>query len=247
MLFQKPTYDWLIAGLGNPGPEYEKTRHNTGFMSLDLLAARLQVKVSKERFKALTAQADFDGQRLLLMKPLTFMNASGIAIEAAAHFYKIPPERVLVLFDDISLPVGKLRIRKNGSAGGHNGLKSIISCLGSDQFPRVKIGVGAKPHPDYDLADWVLSTVSKTECPTIRRLCPTPATRPSASSKTAAKRPRRSITGRCSERTLRHRPLQGAVRIPSPSHFQYPHPLRIGDSLLCALPVGQKTVFRRIP
>ena len=165
MLFQKPTYDWLIAGLGNPGSEYEKTRHNTGFMSLDLLAARLQVKVSKERFKALTAQADFGGQRLFLMKPLTYMNASGIAVEAAAHFYKIPPERVLVLFDDISLPVGKLRIRKNGSAGGHNGLKSIISCLGSDQFPRVKIGVGAKPHPDYDLADWVLSTVSKTEWP----------------------------------------------------------------------------------
>ena len=124
MLFQKPTYDWLIAGLGNPGSEYEKTRHNTGFMSLDLLAARLQVKVSKERFKALTAQADFDGQRLLLMKPLTFMNASGIAIEAAAHFYKIPPERVLVLFDDISLPVGKLRIRKNGcekAAAEYNG------------------------------------------------------------------------------------------------------------------------------
>ena len=169
MLFQKPTYDWLIAGLGNPGPEYEKTRHNTGFMSLDLLAARLQVKVSKERFKALTAQADFDGQRLLLMKPLTFMNASGIAIEAAAHFYKIPPERVLVLFDDISLPVGRLRIRKNGSAGGHNGLKSIISCLGSDQFPRVKIGVGAKPHPDYDLADWVLSSFSKAEQPELDR------------------------------------------------------------------------------
>ena len=138
-------------------------------MSLDLLAARLQVKVSKERFKALTAQADFDGQRLLLMKPLTFMNASGIAIEAAAHFYKIPPERVLVLFDDISLPVGQLRIRQNGSAGGHNGLKSIISCLGSDQFPRVKIGVGAKPHPDYDLADWVLSSFSKAEQPELDR------------------------------------------------------------------------------
>ena len=163
MLFQKPNYDWLIAGLGNPGSEYEKTRHNTGFMSLDLLAARLQVKVSKERFKALTAQADFDGQRLLLMKPQTYMNASGIAIEAAAHFYKIPPERVLVLFDDISLPVGRLRIRKNGSAGGHNGLKSIISCLGSDQFPRVKIGVGQKPHPDYDLADWVLSNFTREE------------------------------------------------------------------------------------
>ena len=169
MLFQRPNYDWLIAGLGNPGAEYEKTRHNTGFMTLDLLAARLQVKVSKERFKALTAQADFDGQRLFLMKPLTYMNASGIAIEAAAHFYKIPPERVLVLFDDISLPVGKLRIRKNGSAGGHNGLKSIISCLGSDQFPRVKIGVGAKPHPDYDLADWVLSSFSKTEQPELDR------------------------------------------------------------------------------
>ena len=163
MLFQKPTYDWLIAGLGNPGPEYEKTRHNTGFMSLDLLAARLQVKVSKERFKALTAQADFDGQRLLLMKPQTYMNASGIAIEAAAHFYKIPPERVLVLFDDISLPVGKLRIRKNGSAGGHNGIKSIISSLGTDAFPRVKVGVGDKPHPDYDLADWVLSNIPKED------------------------------------------------------------------------------------
>ena len=163
MLFQKPTYDWLIAGLGNPGPEYEKTRHNTGFMSLDLLAARLQVKVSKERFKALTAQADFDGQRLFLMKPLTYMNASGIAIEAAAHFYKIPPERVLVLFDDISLPVGKLRIRKNGSAGGHNGIKSIISSLSTDAFPRVKVGVGDKPHPDYDLADWVLSNIPKED------------------------------------------------------------------------------------
>ena len=169
MLFQKPNYDWLIAGLGNPGSEYEKTRHNTGFMSLDLLAARLQVKVSKERFKALTAQADFDGQRLLLMKPQTYMNASGIAIEAAAHFYKIPPERVLVLFDDISLPVGKIRVRKSGSAGGHNGIKSIIAMLHSEEFPRVKIGVGAKPHPDYDLADWVLSSFSKTEQPELDR------------------------------------------------------------------------------
>ena len=163
MLFQKPTYDWLIAGLGNPGPEYEKTRHNTGFMSLDLLAARLQVKVSKERFKALTAQADFDGQRLLLMKPLTFMNASGIAIEAAAHFYKIPPEQVLVIYDDISLPPGKLRLRRKGSAGGHNGIKSIIALLGSDEFPRIKIGVGAKPNPAYDLADWVLSKFQEAE------------------------------------------------------------------------------------
>ncbi len=165
MLFPRSNYDWLLVGLGNPGQQYETTRHNTGFMTLDLLAARLQVKVSKERFKALTAQAEYAGRRLLLMKPQTFMNASGIAVEAAAHFYKIPPERVLVLFDDISLPVGRLRIRKDGSAGGHNGLKSIIASLGSDQFPRVKIGVGAKPHPDYDLADWVMSTVNRAEQP----------------------------------------------------------------------------------
>ena len=163
MLFQKPTYDWLIAGLGNPGSEYEKTRHNTGFMSLDLLAARLQVKVSKERFKALTAQADFDGQRLVLMKPLTYMNASGIAIEAAAHFYKIPPEQVLVIYDDISLPPGKLRLRRKGSAGGHNGIKSIIAQLGTEEFPRIRVGVGAKPNPQYDLADWVLSKFSEED------------------------------------------------------------------------------------
>ena len=165
MLFQRSNYDWMIVGLGNPGQQYASTRHNTGFMTLDLLAQRLQVKVSKERFQALTAQAVYEGQKLLLVKPQTYMNASGLSVEPAAHYYKLPPERILVLFDDISLPVGKLRIRKNGSAGGHNGLKSIISCLGSDQFPRVKIGVGAKPHPDYDLADWVLSTVSKAEWP----------------------------------------------------------------------------------
>ena len=163
MLFQRPNYDWLIAGLGNPGAEYEKTRHNTGFMTLDLLAARLQVKVSKERFKALTAQADFGGQRLFLMKPLTYMNASGIAIEAAAHFYKIPPERVLVLFDDISLPVGKLRIRKNGSAGGHNGLKNIIAHLGTQDFPRLKIGTGAPAGGGAEMIDWVIGVPSRAE------------------------------------------------------------------------------------
>lgn len=165
MLFQRSNYDWMIVGLGNPGQQYASTRHNTGFMTLDLLAQRLQVKVSKERFQAQTAQAVYDGQKLLLVKPQTYMNASGLSVEPAAHYYKLPPERIIVLFDDISLPVGKLRIRKSGSAGGHNGLKSLISSLGSDQFPRVKIGVGAKPHPDYDLADWVLSTVSKSEWP----------------------------------------------------------------------------------
>ena len=165
MLFQRSNYDWMIVGLGNPGQQYASTRHNTGFMTLDLLAQRLQVKVSKERFQAQTAQAVYEGQKLLLVKPQTYMNASGLSVEPAAHYYKLPPERIIVLFDDISLPVGKLRIRKSGSAGGHNGLKSLISSLGSDQFPRVKIGVGAKPHPDYDLADWVLSTVSKAEWP----------------------------------------------------------------------------------
>ena len=165
MLFQRSNYDWMIVGLGNPGQQYASTRHNTGFMTLDLLAQRLQVKVSKERFQAQTAQSVYDGQKLLLVKPQTYMNASGLSVEPAAHYYKLPPERIIVLFDDISLPVGKLRIRKSGSAGGHNGLKSLISSLGSDQFPRVKIGVGAKPHPDYDLADWVLSTVSKSEWP----------------------------------------------------------------------------------
>ena len=163
MLFQKPTYDWLIAGLGNPGPEYEKTRHNTGFMSLDLLAARLQVKVSKERFKALTAQADFDGQRLLLMKPQTYMNSSGIAVSAAADYYKIPPEHVVVLCDDITQAPGKLRIRRSGSAGGHNGLKSIIGMLDTENFPRIRLGIGEKPSPEYDLAAWVTGKFSEAD------------------------------------------------------------------------------------
>ena len=134
-------------------------------MAVDRIADALGVRITKIKYKALCATATYRGQKLLLLKPETFMNASGLAVEAAAHFYKIPPERVLVLFDDISLPVGKIRVRKSGSAGGHNGIKSIIAMLHSEDFPRVKIGVGAKPHPDYDLADWVLSTVSKTEWP----------------------------------------------------------------------------------
>ena len=157
---------WIVAGLGNPGLEYEHTRHNAGFLAVEELAKQCGgVKLNQMKFQSNCCEAMLGEVRCLLMQPTTYMNLSGDAIAAAANFYKIPPERVLVLFDDISLPVGKLRIRKNGSAGGHNGLKSIISCLGSDQFPRVKIGVGAKPHPDYDLADWVLSTVSKTEWP----------------------------------------------------------------------------------
>ena len=160
---------WIVAGLGNPGLEYEHTRHNAGFLAVEELAKQCGgVKLNQMKFQSNCCEAMLGEVRCLLMQPTTYMNLSGDAIAAAANFYKIPPERVLVLFDDISLPVGKLRIRKNGSAGGHNGLKSIISCLGSDQFPRVKIGVGAKPSPDYDLADWVLGTVPKADQPALQ-------------------------------------------------------------------------------
>ena len=165
LFFQKPACDWMIVGLGNPGSQYEKTRHNAGFLALDRLEKQLGMPAERLRHKALCAQAGFAGQKLLLVRPQTFMNASGLAVRQAADFYKIPPERIIVLFDDISLPVGRLRVRPSGSAGGHNGIKSIISALGSDAFPRVKIGVGAKPHPDYDLADWVLSVIPKSEQP----------------------------------------------------------------------------------
>ncbi len=148
---------WLLVFLGNPGPKYDCTRHNAGFMAGDALAKKLGVSINKLRFKALTASAEINGEKVLLMKPQTFMNLSGEAVGEAARFYKVPPERVLVVSDEISLPLGKLRVRPKGSAGGHNGLKSIIAHLGSDAFPRIRLGVGAPPHPDYDMADWVLS------------------------------------------------------------------------------------------
>ena len=163
------TYSYLIVGLGNPGPKYEMTRHNAGFLAVDLLALQEHVDIKKLKFHALVGDVRLGGERCLLMKPQTMMNLSGDAVAEAANFYKIPPERVLVLFDDISLPVGKIRVRKSGSAGGHNGIKSIIAMLHSEDFPRVKIGVGAKPHPDYDLADWVLSSFSKAEQPELDR------------------------------------------------------------------------------
>ena len=147
---------WLVVGLGNPGDKYENTRHNAGFMAIDQLADRGNFPVQRLKFHALTHQATISGQGVLVMKPTTYMNLSGDAVAEAAAFYKVPADHILVLCDDISLPVGKLRIRTSGSAGGHNGLKHIIQRLGTDQFPRVKIGVGGKPHPDYDLADWVL-------------------------------------------------------------------------------------------
>ena len=163
MLFRKPACDWLVMGLGNPGENYARTRHNAGFRAVDRLAAALQVKVDRAKFRGLTAQAVWQGQKLLLLKPQTFMNNSGLSVMDAARFYKLPPERVIVIFDDISLPVGRLRVRADGSAGGHNGIKSIIGALNSQSFPRVKIGVGQKPHPDYDLADWVLSNFTREE------------------------------------------------------------------------------------
>ena len=157
MLFCKSTVDWIIVGLDNPGTEYERTRHNAGFRAIDLLAKAAGVKIDRSRFRALTRLAELDGRKVLLMKPQTFMNLSGEAVGEAARFYKVPPEHVIVVSDEVSLPLGKLRVRPKGSAGGHNGLKSIIAHLGSDAFPRIRLGVGAPPHPDYDMADWVLS------------------------------------------------------------------------------------------
>ena len=147
---------WLLVCLGNPGDKYENTRHNVGFMVADEVAERQRAPIQKVKFKALTNVLTISGEKVLVMKPTTYMNLSGEAVRQAVDFYKVAPDHVLVISDDTSLAVGRLRIRKGGSAGGHNGLKSIIQHLGSDQFPRIKVGVGEKPHPDYDLADWVL-------------------------------------------------------------------------------------------
>lgn len=155
--------NWLIVGLGNPGKEYERTRHNTGFRAIDLLAAKLGCKIDKAKFQGLYAQVNYNGRKLFLLKPQTFMNLSGRSVLQLSAYFSIPSERIIVMFDDISLAPGRLRIRGDGSAGGHNGIKSIISEVGSQDFPRVKIGVGAKPNPEYDLAAWVLSTFSAKE------------------------------------------------------------------------------------
>ena len=158
MFFQKTAggASWLIVGLGNPGEKYENTRHNVGFQVVDTLAERQNAPIQKLKFKALTNLLTISGEKVLVMKPVTYMNLSGEAVRPAADFYKLPPERILVISDDVALAAGRLRIRAKGSAGGHNGLKSIIQHLGTDQFPRIRVGVGEKPHPDYDLADWVL-------------------------------------------------------------------------------------------
>ena len=163
MLFGKKGDSWLIVGLGNPGKDYERTRHNAGYRALDVLAGKLGCKVDKGKFQGLYGQTTYDGKKLFLLKPLTYMNLSGRSVLQLSSYFNIPPQRIIVLFDDISLEPGRLRIRADGSAGGHNGIKSIISEVGSQEFPRVKIGVGAKPHAEQDLADWVLSSFSASE------------------------------------------------------------------------------------
>ena len=151
----------ILVGLGNVGKEYDGTRHNVGFMAIDHIAKKLGIKIDRVKFNAYTAEGSLGGRRVLFMKPTTFMNRSGVAIAEASSFYKIPPENILVLCDEISFEPGLFRIRRKGSAGGHNGLKSVIASLGSEEFPRIKIGVGQKPSPDYDLVNWVLGRFGK--------------------------------------------------------------------------------------
>lgn len=161
--FSSGGFDFLVVGLGNPGREYEQTRHNAGFLVLDAFCEKHGISCGKLKYKALLGEGTVGGRRVLVAKPQTFMNNSGEAVRDIAAFYKIPPEQTLIIFDDISLPVGRIRIRKKGSDGGHNGMKNIIYLSGKDTFPRIKVGVGQKPHPDYDLKDWVLSRFKKED------------------------------------------------------------------------------------
>lgn len=172
MLFGRQTaggVDFLVVGLGNPGKEYENTRHNVGFLTIDELAERQHIPVQRLKHRALTNSTSLGEQKVLLMKPVTYMNLSGESVSDAARFYQIPPARILIISDDTELPLGRLRVRRKGSAGGHNGLKSLIAHLGTDEFPRVKIGVGGKPHPDYDMADWVLGRFPPADQKTLRQ------------------------------------------------------------------------------
>ncbi len=161
---------YLVVGLGNPDKKYRNTRHNTGFIAVDFIADELGAEISKKKFDSLVSEVDINGERVMLMKPQTYMNLSGVAVQKAASFYKIPPENVIVIFDDISLDVGKMRIRRKGSHGGHNGIRNIIDYLNSDNFPRIKIGIGERPNPKYDLADWVLSTFKEEELKGIKEV-----------------------------------------------------------------------------
>lgn len=163
MLFKKSNYDFMIVGLGNPGVQYENTRHNVGFMCVDTLIKKENGILNKQKYDAVYGECRIEENRILVVKPQTFMNNSGSAVLEISGFFKIPYDKILVVSDDISLDVGKIRIRRKGSHGGHNGLKDIFRLLGTDEIMRIKIGVGAKPHPDYDLADWVLSKFPEAE------------------------------------------------------------------------------------
>lgn len=163
-------FDYMIVGLGNPGKQYENTRHNAGFICIDLLAEKYSISIKKLKFKSLMGEGRIEGKRCLLLKPQTFMNLSGEAVRDAADFYKIPPENIIVICDDISLDPGKMRIRRKGSDGGQRGMKNIIYHLKSDNFPRIKVGVGAKPNPEYDLADWVVSRFTASEAKLIKQV-----------------------------------------------------------------------------
>lgn len=162
-MFGRKSESWLIVGLGNPGKEYSHTRHNCGFRAVDILADKLGCKIDKGKFQGLYGHTVYNGKKLYLLKPQTYMNLSGRSVLQLSAYFSIPPQKIIILFDDISLAPGRLRIRANGSAGGHNGIKSVINELGSQDFPRVKIGVGAKPQPERDLADWVLSGFTAAE------------------------------------------------------------------------------------
>lgn len=175
MFFKGSGVSRLIVFLGNPGPKYASTRHNVGFMTADVLEKKTGAAINRAKFRALTAKCELGGRSVILMKPQTYMNLSGEAVSECAKFYKLKPEDILVVCDDVSLPCGKLRFRRKGSAGGHNGLKSIISCLGSDAFPRLKIGVGSPPHPDYDMADWVLGVFRNQDAVDIAKATETAA------------------------------------------------------------------------
>ena len=170
MIFKsKSTYDFVVAGLGNPGDEYKATKHNVGFMVIDKLAENNNAAFKKSKFNALTADCKIGNFRVLLLKPLTYMNLSGEAINKALNFYKVGSQNLIVICDDINLDAGKLRVRPKGSDGGQNGLKNIILNLKTQEFKRVRVGIGAKPHPEYDLKDWVLSNFSKEDKPKIER------------------------------------------------------------------------------
>ena len=163
--------EYLVVCLGNPGREYEATRHNTGFIFADLLAEKYDFKINRIQFKAVTGSVTINGRRCLVVKPQTYMNNSGQSVREAASFYKIKPENIIVVFDDVSLPCGKLRIRRKGTDGGHNGIKSIIYQLSADTFPRIKIGIGEKPSPEWNLADWVLSKFSAGDLKLLKQAC----------------------------------------------------------------------------